>query len=47
MELMFQDLRVLLPIFGEYEYVGGFLDVVSKFFPYKDKRVENTQMVWE
>ena len=45
MELMFRDLRVLLPIFGEYEYVGGFLDVVHKFFPYRDAQVENTQMV--
>jgi len=36
MELMFQDLRALLPILGGYEYVEGFLDIVCKFFPYRD-----------
>ena len=36
MELMFQDHIALLLILGGYEYVEGSLDVVCKFFPYRD-----------
>ena len=43
MELMFQDLKALLPVLGGYEYVEGSLDVVCKFFPYRDVWVNNMQ----
>ena len=44
---MFRDLRTLIPIFGEHEYVEGFLDMLYKFFPYRDAWVENMQIVWD
>ena len=47
MELIFQDLRALFPILGGYEYVGGSLDVVCKFFLNRDAWVENMQTVWD
>ena len=36
MELMFRNLRALLPILGGCENVEGSLEVVCKFFLYKD-----------
>ena len=46
MELMFRDLRALLSILGEYEYIEGSLDMVCKFFQYKETCVKDTQVVW-
>ena len=43
MELMFQDLRSLLPILGSYEHVEGSLNVVCKLFPCRDLWVVCTQ----
>ena len=47
MELMFQDLRALFPILGGYEYIEESLDVVCKFFPYRESWVESMQMEWD
>ena len=30
-------------MFGEYEYIEGFLDIMCKFFPYMDAWVEDMQ----